>query len=151
MKPQASGNMVTNLDGKIFNLLKEHEHSSPFDGQSCIYIYIYLEPNIGHHYVCRCLWHLMVLDYQYASYEVSWHLTPLPQDKMATISQTTISKCIFTNEKFCILFWISLKFVPKGPIDNNSALVQVMAWRQTRDKPLSEPVLSQFIEAYIWH
>ena len=31
--------------------------------------------------------------------------------------------CIFVNEKFCILIKISLKFVPKGPIDNNPALV----------------------------
>ena len=31
--------------------------------------------------------------------------------------------CIFMNEKFCILIKISLKFVPKGPIDNNPALV----------------------------
>ena len=34
---------------------------------------------------------------------------------------------------------ISLKFVPKGPINNNPALVQVMAWRRPGDKPLSEP------------
>ena len=34
-----------------------------------------------------------------------------------------ISKCIFVNEKFCILIKIWLKFVPKGPIDNNPALV----------------------------
>ena len=32
-------------------------------------------------------------------------------------------KCIFVNEKFCILIKISLKFVPKGPIDNTPALV----------------------------
>ena len=31
--------------------------------------------------------------------------------------------CIFVNEKFCILMKISPKFVPKGPIDNISALV----------------------------
>ena len=30
---------------------------------------------------------------------------------------------IFVNEKFLILIKTSLKFVPKGPIDNNSALV----------------------------
>ena len=29
----------------------------------------------------------------------------------------------FVNEKFCISIEISLKFVPKGPIDNNRALV----------------------------
>ena len=39
-------------------------------------------------------------------------LTYLPLD----ISQTTISK-EYLNERFCILIQISLKFVPKGPID----------------------------------
>ena len=34
-----------------------------------------------------------------------------------------ILKCIFMNKKFCILIKISLKFVPKGPIDNTPALV----------------------------
>ena len=38
--------------------------------------------------------------------------------------------CIFMNEKFCILVKISLKFVSKGPIDSNPALVQIMAWRR---------------------
>ena len=35
---------------------------------------------------------------------------------------------------------ISLKFIPKGPIDNKSALLQVMAWCRTGDKPLPDPV-----------
>ena len=52
------------------------------------------------------------------------------------------------NEKFCILIPTSLKFVPKGPIDNKSVLVQVMAWRRTGDKPVSEPMLTQFTNAY---
>ena len=30
---------------------------------------------------------------------------------------------IFVNEKFCILIRISLKFVPKGPIDSRPTLV----------------------------
>ena len=34
-----------------------------------------------------------------------------------------IFKRIFFNEKFRILIKISLKFVPKGSIDNNPALV----------------------------
>ena len=34
-----------------------------------------------------------------------------------------IFRCIFVNEKFCILVKIALKFVPKGPIDSNPALV----------------------------
>ena len=39
--------------------------------------------------------------------------------------------CIFVNEKFCILIKISLKFVPKGSIDNKWALAQVMTWCRT--------------------
>ena len=34
-----------------------------------------------------------------------------------------VFRCIFMNEKFFILIQISLKFVPKGPIDNEPALV----------------------------
>ena len=48
-----------------------------------------------------------------------------------------IFKCIFMNEKFSILIQISLKFVPTGPIENKPAVVQIMAWRRTGDKPLS--------------
>ena len=44
---------------------------------------------------------------------------------------------------------ISLKFVPNGPIDNKSALFQVMAWRRTGTKPLPEPMLTQFSYAYM--
>ena len=45
------------------------------------------------------------------------------------------------NENERISLRISLKFVPKGPINNIPALVQIMAWRRTGDKPLSEPML----------
>ena len=34
-----------------------------------------------------------------------------------------VFKCIFINEKIFILIKISLNFVPRGPIDNNLALV----------------------------
>ena len=61
------------------------------------------------------------------------------------------SRCIFVNEKFCILIKISLKFVPKGPNDNNPALVKIMAWRRIGDKPLSKPMLTWFTDAYIRH
>ena len=50
-------------------------------------------------------------------------------------------KCIFLNENEWISLKISLKFVHKGPINNIPALVQIMAWRQSGDKPLSEPVM----------
>ena len=44
-----------------------------------------------------------------------------------------------------------MKLVFQGPIDNKSVLVQVMAWRQTGDKPLPEPMLAQFNDAYMRH
>ena len=53
------------------------------------------------------------------------------------------------NEKFWILIKISLKFVPKVLIDNNPALVQIMAWRRIGDKPLSEPMLTLITDAYM--
>ena len=40
---------------------------------------------------------------------------------MAAVSQAIFS--FFMNEKVGISIAISLKFVPKGPIDNNSSLV----------------------------
>ena len=52
-----------------------------------------------------------------------------------------IFKRIFMNENVRILIIISLTFVPKGPINNIQALVQIMAWRRLGDKPLSEPML----------
>ena len=41
---------------------------------------------------------------------------------MTAISQTTFKR-IFVNEKGQIVITFSLKFVLKGPIDNNNALV----------------------------
>ena len=62
-----------------------------------------------------------------------------------------IFRCIYLNEKFCILIRISLKFVPKGSIDNNPGLVKIMAWRLIGNKPLSEPMLTWSIDAYLRH
>ena len=68
---------------------------------------------------------------------------------MAAILADDIFKRIFLNENVRILTQISLKFVPKGPIDNKSALVRKMAWRQIGDKPLSEAILTRFTDAYM--
>ena len=60
-----------------------------------------------------------------------------------------IFRCIFMNEKFCILIKISLKFFPKVPINNIPALVQIMIWHRQGNKPLSEPVMTKFTYAYM--
>ena len=46
-------------------------------------------------------------------------LTHLPLDEMAAADDAF--KYIFVNEEFCFSIHISLKFVPKGPIDHNPA------------------------------
>ena len=52
-----------------------------------------------------------------------------------------IFKRIFFDENVWISIKISPKFVPKGPINNIPALVQIMAWRLSGNKPLSEPMM----------
>ena len=56
-----------------------------------------------------------------------------------------IFKCILLKENVWIPTKISLKFVPKGPINNIPALVQIMAWRRPGDKSLSEPMMVSFL------
>ena len=60
-----------------------------------------------------------------------------------------IFEYIFLQEKFLHFEKNKLKFVSKRLIDNRSALVQVMAWHQTGAKPLPEPMLTQFNDAYL--
>ena len=50
-------------------------------------------------------------------------LTHLPLDKMAAIVADDNFKCIFLNENNEFPIPISLKFVPRSPIDNKPALV----------------------------
>ena len=68
-------------------------------------------------------------------------LTHSDQDKMATILQMAFPNAFSWMKMFKILFKISLKFVPTGPIDDKPALVQIMACRRAGDKPLSEPMM----------
>ena len=52
-----------------------------------------------------------------------------------------IFKHIFLNGNARISSQCSLKFVPKGPINNIPTLVQIMVWRSSGDKLLSEPMM----------
>ena len=70
---------------------------------------------------------------------------------MVAVLADGISKYILVNEKFCIMINISLKFVPNGQINNIPALVQIMVWHQIGDKPLFEPMMAQFSDAYMRH
>ena len=61
---------------------------------------------------------------------------------MAAILADDIFRCNFVNENGLILIKISLNFVTKGPIDNKSSLVQVMAWRRKSGIPLLELIMT---------
>ena len=52
-----------------------------------------------------------------------------------------IFKCILLYENIWIWLKISMKFVPKGSINNILALVQIMAWCRPGDKPLFGPMM----------
>ena len=70
---------------------------------------------------------------------------------MAAILADGNLKCIFFNKNDWTPIRISLKFVPMSLIDNKTALVQIMAWRRTGDKPLPEPMLAKLTDALIRH
>ena len=69
------------------------------------------------------------------------HLNTLRQRQNGRHFAGDIFKRIFFNENVWISIKISLKFVPKGPINKIPALFQIMAWRRPGDKPLSEAML----------
>ena len=56
-----------------------------------------------------------------------------------------ILKLILFNENCFILIQLSEKFVPNSLIDNTPALVHIMAWHQTSDKLLSQPMMAWLI------
>ena len=74
-----------------------------------------------------------------------------PLDKMAAILTDDIFRWIFLNENDRIPIQISPEFVARSPIDYKPALVQVMTWCRTGDKPLPEPMMTQFTDAYMRH
>ena len=60
-------------------------------------------------------------------------------------------KRIFVNDTDFISIKKSLKFIPKGPVNNKVAFVQVRTLHRTGDKPLPEPMLTKFTDAYMRH
>ena len=117
---------------KYFNFVRNFTNSLFRFGNTSVFFYVQFSAmHITSHYIesffCE-LWGHMAL-------------THWGRDKMAAISQTTFWKRIFLNENVWILIKIALKFVPRGPINNISSLVEIMAWHRPGDKPLSESMM----------
>ena len=122
----------------------------------------HISPNAGDLIICTCAW-IPRLSNKFHCSDSSAPV--IDMDDLKQLILGALNSCtwstwqngrrfaddIFVNEKFCILMQISLKFVPKGLIDNMSALLQVTAWRLKGDKPLNEPMMTHFNDAYMWH
>ena len=107
-----------------------------------------VDPNLSSHTVSLGKNELTELHYHDNTW-ASWHfkiLAPLLFNSLRLRQNgrhfaDDIFNCIFSNENVWIPIKISLKFVPKDPINNIPALVQIMAWRRPGVKPLSEPLM----------
>ena len=62
-------------------------------------------------------------------------------------SADDIFKSIFLNENVRILNKISLTYICKALIDYVSTMGQSIAWHQTGDKPIPEPMMTLFTNA----
>ena len=64
------------------------------------------------------------------------------RDKMAADLAHNILKWIFLNENILNSIEISLKFVPKVPINNKPALIPITAWHHIGNKPSFKPMIA---------
>ena len=87
-----------------------------------------------------CHWKLLTKPWQVSKH---WLLTlnTLRLRQNGCQFKANIFKCMFLNQNAWISIVKSMKFVPKGPNNNISALVQIMAWHRPGAKPLSEPMM----------
>ena len=69
-------------------------------------------------------------------------LTHRGRYKMADFWQMTLSNALSSMKIFEI--WLKFHW------NNKPTLIQIMAWRRTGDKPLSEPKLAYFTDGYIY-
>ena len=92
------------------------------------------------------LWILTLIEFLFCKLISHIHvLTHWGRDKMDAIFQTPFSNRYSWMKNVWIVNKISLKFVPNVPINNIPALVQIMAWRRSGDKLLSEPMMDSLL------
>ena len=133
-------------------LLVNSEYSIQWVNVCLVTIFLY-RPVAG----CETLLRILTTSHWSTNFEnvsmSSWgvNITHLPLDKMAAISQMAFSNAFLWIEKFSILIKIVPKLALMGPIEIKSSLVGVMAWRQTGNKPLPEPMMTHFTDAYMQH
>ena len=70
---------------------------------------------------------------------------------MTAIMQTRFSDTFSWIKSF--VFWLKFHWslFLKGPMESKPSLVEIMTWCRIGDKPLFEPMLTMFTDAYLWH
>ena len=84
-------------------------------------------------------------------YSIQLHINTLRPKQNGRHFPNNIFKCLFLKENSWISIRISLKFLPKVPINYKPALVQIMTGCLTGDKPLFEPMMGYFTDTYMRH
>ena len=95
-----------------------------------------------------CIIKIMEIFIQENAFEQSYHTDF--KTKWHHITDN-FSKFIFLDKDCWTLIQIWLKLVPKGPIGIKPALVQIMAWWWTAEKPLTESVMSYVTDTKMCH
>ena len=103
-----------------------------------------LSKNIQESFIFKFFIHrslpLEAMEYSMWTRSITFLLTHWGQDKMAAISRRHFQ--MYFLEWKCMNFDYNFTEVcSKGPINDIPALVQIMAWRRSGDKPLSEPMM----------
>ena len=136
---------ISQLDKITYRILTEVNHFYEYISNPCI-MYIPLKYTYPKYAKLNLSWNLKTESmtktwYQNHGLHRKYTFNTLRPRQDGRHFPDDIFKCIFLNEDVWIPIKISLKFVPKGPINNIPALVQIMAWRRPGDKPLSEPMM----------
>ena len=102
-----------------------------------------------HHFGEHQLWITKYLEWiffnKHGSHRSWWRINTLRPRQTGCHFADDIFKSIFLNENVWIPIKISLKFAPKGPINNNPSLVQIIVWRRPGAKPLFEPMMGSLL------
>ena len=99
--------------------------------------------------ICEVLWHSLDRNFTESAQAIVLYINTLRPRQNGRHFADDIFKRIFLNQNVWIPIETSLKFVPKGSINNNPALFQIMAWRRPGDKSLSEPIMASLLLTHI--
>ena len=94
----------------------------------------------GYFYVCEIYVNLIWYLYLFMLNKFCLSLSLRPRQNGRHFTDDNF-RCILLNENILILLRISLKFVREVRINNIPALVQIMGWRRSGDKPLSGTIM----------